>query len=194
MAKRIELFPAIRSVYQKLGIHPPQSNRNSGFNQHNLLILLVQSLTFGSAGAFLLFRVDSIVEFGTSFSSCIMILTNTIFNLINIVEMKNIVKLIGQFEDFIEMSRLTQQSLNSFPLQNLIAFGTFEIGSQSNSASKTMYSNLSEKIKHISKWTYVFMMQIIVVGFASGTLASCYANYYIFDLKEESFILPVPLM
>lgn len=190
--KKIEIFRTIRNVYQNLGIHPPQSNQNSRFNQRNLLILLVQSLTFGSVSAFLLFRVHSIEEFGTTFSECIMILANTIFNLISIVEMENILKLIGQFEDFIEMSKLTQQtqSLNFVLLQHLFAF----LGSQSSSTSKAMYSNLNDKIELISKWSYIFMIKIIVVGFSVGTLASCYANYYIFDLKEDSFILPVFLM
>ena len=38
------------------------------------------------------------------------------------------------------------------------------------------------------------MIQITIAGFTIGSLVSCYANYYIFDLKDDSFILPVPVM
>lgn len=109
MASKVELFRTVRNVHQEFSLDSSQSNQNSRFNPKNLFILLVQSLALTSVAAFLVLRANSIGEIGISFSSCAMILSNIIFNVINIVEIKNIAKLIGQFEDFIEMSKFTNE-------------------------------------------------------------------------------------
>lgn len=57
-----------------------------------------------------------------------------------------------------------------------------------------MYTELNEKIERFSKWAHFFMIDVFVYGFTIGSLCQCYANYYVFDLKEDSFHLPIPLV
>lgn len=105
MVGKINVLSTIRNVLQTLSIDAPRPGQKCRFNSRNLLIVTVQALTFISASAFLLFRANSIAEFGTSFSGCVMVSTNIIYYSTNIVQIKNILKLIDHYEGFIEMSR-----------------------------------------------------------------------------------------
>lgn len=69
-----------------------------------------------------------------------------------------------------------------------------KIGSETSSTSKHIYISLNEKIELITKWLCMHMLKAMTVVCAIGGLVLCYVNYYIFDLKDESFIVPIPIM
>lgn len=68
-----------------------------------------------------------------------------------------------------------------------------EIGME-RPASKIIYTKLNEKIERVSKWSYIALVYIAFGGCGLCSLFVSYINYYIFDLKDESFLVPTPLM
>lgn len=106
MAEPIKLFRTIKTVRQTLKIYPSQSDRDLQFGAINLFFMLSQLLVLTMEGFYLLFGATSIAEYGASFSIFNLTLLNVIFYSMNIVQMKNVVKLMGGFDDFIEMSKL----------------------------------------------------------------------------------------
>lgn len=72
-------------------------------------------LLFIASFSFAMFEAHSTTEYATCLSTSIMVFTNVIFYTINMKEMKNIVKLIRKFEDYIEMSKLTLMNLEMIP-------------------------------------------------------------------------------
>lgn len=105
MTEPIELFRIIKKVRQTFNIYAPQSDRKLQFAEKNLLILIAQLSVLLSEASFLLFKAKSIAEYGTCFSIFNLALTNIIFYSMNHVQKENVVKLIRNFEDFIEMSK-----------------------------------------------------------------------------------------
>lgn len=63
-----------------------------------------QMLLFSSTTAFLLFKANSVTEYGASFSGGVMILANILYFIANILKMSNTTELIAEFEDFVEKS------------------------------------------------------------------------------------------
>lgn len=56
-----------------------------------------------------------------------------------------------------------------------------------------MYTEMSAQIEQITEWIFFYMDDIFMCCVLIGALGQCYINYYIFDLGEESFILPIPI-
>lgn len=65
-----------------------------------------------------------------------------------------------------------------------------DLGAQ-NSTSKIMYTQVNAKIERNTEIS-MYILNITVCSGMFATLCECYVNYYIFDLKEDSFIMPVP--
>lgn len=40
----------------------------------------------------------------------------------------------------------------------------------------------------------MYTIETMIAAFAVGSIVTSYVNYYILDLKDESFILPIPIM
>lgn len=59
--------------------------------------------------------------------------------------------------------------------------------------AKCMYTALNEKIEQSSKWFH-FAIKLTVVLVIVPNLLISYINYFVYDLKEDSFILACPMM
>lgn len=105
--------------------------------------------------------------------------------------MGNMVELIGSFEDFIELSKLYHICEQYW---SIFVNWLFEIGGQSNPALKITYADLNRKIELFTKWACKYIIEMMIVSFAIASIGASYANYYIFDLKDDSFVLPIPIM
>lgn len=75
--------------------------------------------------------------------------------------------------------------MNFFHVMNI-----FDVGAK-KPASINTYTDLNEKIELITKWIFLYVVDVTVCSVAILALCACYVSYYIFDMKEESFILPV---
>lgn len=110
--RSIKLFQYIQKHYRAIGIHPNESNqiKRHFFNKKNwiLVIGLVQLIV--PTLAFLLFDVESMLDFGLSvyfllgFSFCL------IYYIICIWQVENISRFIENCEIFIEQSKFDNKS------------------------------------------------------------------------------------
>lgn len=57
-----------------------------------------------------------------------------------------------------------------------------------------VYTQLNEKIERISKWIYLAVLVVSIGGVGLFTILLSYINYFIFDMEDDSFIVPIPLM
>lgn len=62
--------------------------------------------------AFLLFKANSVMEYGMAFSNSLMEIASTIFYIVNMTQMSNILKLIEHCEQFIENSESSILAVN----------------------------------------------------------------------------------
>lgn len=62
-----------------------------------------------------------------------------------------------------------------------------------NADSFTLYRAMDEKIERTSKLIHVILTKIVAPVSLIPTFIGSMANYYIFDLDEESFVLPCPI-
>lgn len=105
MAEQIKLFGILTKVRQSLKIYPPKSDRKFQFNWGNLLFILPLLALLTSEALYFLFEATSIAEYGICFYLFSLALTNIIYYSINVIKMRDILTLVGRFEDFIEMSK-----------------------------------------------------------------------------------------
>lgn len=108
---KMKLFESLQTYYAALDIYPKQSDKRSSFNLHNLFIPLNFSVLFIFQIGFFLFKAKDIVEHAETFYSSLTILgCNAIF-VTKFWEMPNILKLIRNFESFIEKSELENNAV-----------------------------------------------------------------------------------
>lgn len=105
MAERSKLLQFTQKVYQDMGTRTTQSNSNHrSINWRNIFMLTSFIQLFISSFAFLIFEADSIVDAGTSFYVASTEICCIIYYLINMQKMPKILKLIENFEKFVEKS------------------------------------------------------------------------------------------
>lgn len=100
MASKMRLFQIVRNMYRMTGINAT----NPSLNWKICIVLTSQMLLFSSTTGFLLFKANSVPEYGSSFSGCVMILANILFFIVNVLKMPTTIELIEKFEDFIGKS------------------------------------------------------------------------------------------
>lgn len=106
MVRPRKLFRWIRKLHKMAGIYPSsKSNQIFSSNCKKFIVLLAMLSLFISSFTYALFEADSTKDYAASLSVSIMVLTNVVFFLINMKEMKNIMKLVQKLEDFIEISK-----------------------------------------------------------------------------------------
>lgn len=121
MASKMRLFQNIQKMYRMTGIQIPSSPQPSfQFGQKSLLnwkiclILMSQMALSSSTTAFFLFKSETVTDYGSSFSASLMILTNMLFFIVNILKISSIVELITEFENFIEQSECFERLHSNF--------------------------------------------------------------------------------
>lgn len=100
MAHKIKLFEWIRRMYQIIGIYPTSKSNSIMFVNFVLLFgLLMGSL------AYIVFESKRTADRAIGFSTAVLATTVILFYSTTMFEMTNTIRLIGRFEDFIEMSK-----------------------------------------------------------------------------------------
>lgn len=57
-----------------------------------------------------------------------------------------------------------------------------------------MYTNLNGIIERVTKWICIYAIEAILIGITITSIITSYVNYYILDLKDESFSLSIPIV
>lgn len=57
-----------------------------------------------------------------------------------------------------------------------------------------MYNEINEKIERTSKLVYTIFVEASIVGLIVPPIIITLVNYFIYDLKEQSYFLPTPVM
>lgn len=63
-----------------------------------------------------------------------------------------------------------------------------------NPISKAKFSDVSDRIERMSKFFHFVLTKLTLVGVVAPSAIMTVYNYYINDLGEESFYLPVSVM
>ena len=111
MTGKIKLFRNVRKFHRMVGIYPPAKHHQQPFNAKNIFVLLSMALFLISEFWYFLFNASSIEEYGQCFYGSISMLEISLYFIVNFSKMKSILKLIRNFENFIEMSKLNFPSV-----------------------------------------------------------------------------------
>lgn len=57
-----------------------------------------------------------------------------------------------------------------------------------------MYLELNEKIERMSKFVYTIFVEASVAGLLIPTMLITLVNYFVYDLKDDSYALPTPVV
>lgn len=187
-ARTMKFLQTVRKYFQLLGIHPPPDNRTSPFNSKNAFVLCTLVLGLTTASIFGISEAKSVTDYGLSFFSFATHLSLSIHFAAAVWRITSISKLIDDIEELIERSKFKFVNKNSkiiFVKENVNVPG-------SHISSKLIYKNVIDKIEAISA-IYFGMMKFTVPAMMLPLITLTLVNYFIFDLKEESYILPFPL-
>lgn len=105
MSRPIKLFQFTQKLYHSIGIHPPQSDENHLINIKNGLCIFTWIQMGTLSGAFFLFKAKRLDEYGISFHVAVSVAAGLFYFITNIYQLKNILKLIERFEEFIGLSK-----------------------------------------------------------------------------------------
>lgn len=101
MARSIKLFQSTLKWYHSFGIYPPQSNENRLFNLKNGFFICALAQMGAMTGTFFLFKAKGFDEFCTGFERTSTILAQSLYFIIIIFQMGNILKFIEKFEKLV---------------------------------------------------------------------------------------------
>lgn len=105
MAPSIKLFQFLKEFYTMVGIVPPQEkNEKLSFNLRNVSILFCYAQLCFTVLAFFIFKATTMVEYGSSFFIFMTMFVVKGFFLTVMWQITNILKLIADFDKFIEKS------------------------------------------------------------------------------------------
>lgn len=106
MPHSIKLFRWIRKMYRIIGIYPVSKSKQNALTKWRKLIIFMSLMTMLTASnAFILFEAETTAERATGFSTSALVSAILVFFLILMLEVKNIIKLIRKFEDFVRKNK-----------------------------------------------------------------------------------------
>lgn len=114
MTASIQLFRSVHNYCQILGVTPKsQSNRKISINFRNLIPIFLFLTGCISSCAYFLFEADTILKKGNAFYAFISSLCILYILFVQIWQMPNTLKLIANFEEFIEKSKYLTNTLET---------------------------------------------------------------------------------
>lgn len=191
----IRFFVRAQKFYQMLGICPSYRMEHKwNFNSKNIFILYLCVQMFISSMASCIFEVDTLFDYCANIYVCLTELANIFSYSLQICEIVNISNFIHQIDEFIGKCKLNSNSckfsLSTTIPSNLISIFViwqFQNGVKENlDTSIVPYIKLNEKIETISKWIY-FAIRIFTFIIMVPALLVTAVNYFVFDLKNDSF-------
>lgn len=189
MATQIKLFQSVQSFCRTMGVYP--SNKSE-----NLISLLLKRvffgfstiITFSALVAFFLIDAETVDEYTNAFHGSISELCQVIHFQIVALQMSNVLKLIEHFEVFIEKRK--HILLIHVLINNIYFLFLIFVGAAANESSRIFYSGINERIERMSKKFHFIAIKVSFAGLMIPPFLASYINYFINDLKDESFQLP----
>lgn len=105
MSETNNFFTFIRKLYQRLGINTPKTQNHGLYNWRNSFVLLCLTTLFAISTAFLMFKSDTVLKFGSSFYVSITDSLYLCFWIITIHKMADLFILVGKTDEFIAKSK-----------------------------------------------------------------------------------------
>lgn len=195
MAGSIKLFQYLQSRHQAVGIYPPGPNQHSGsFNSKNSIFIFFFAQGWIASFAFFLFEAKSAYDYGFSFYVIITELATLAYYSITILKMPDILTLIEKYEELIEKSEWKRNifisNVNNF---NSKTIWFIPIGMHDSDLT-TMYTQLNHNIERGSEIFHFICARITLACDVLPHLLLTIGNYFVYDLGDESYVLPFPLM
>lgn len=188
-ASPIQLFQSIQSYFRIFGFSKSQSDTTCSLNWRTLLAFFCYIQHFIAVFAFFVFEANTVLEYGTSFYGFITMIYTIFYILILTKRTPQIFQLIENFQEFIEKRKCSR--INVFVWKKISwVFFSVALGVDSRST----YIELNAKIEQMCEKIYFFMVKVPRTGMVLFPLLTTITNYFILDLKDESYILPTPLM
>lgn len=104
MARSIKLFQSTQKWYDWFGIYPTQSNENRLFNLRNGVFIFTLAQMGTLTGIFFVFQAKRFDVFCSGFERSATIVVQSLYFIIIIFQMGNILKFIEKFEELIAES------------------------------------------------------------------------------------------
>lgn len=194
----MKLFQSICRFYQVVGIQPPQLNQNYSFRWMHLICVFFLIQLICTTVAFILFEAKSIVEYAEAFFPASTEIANMVNFIVCIFKITNIFQLIENFEKFIEKSEFYSQHTQfnqCFPSNKLKFLKKKTITESHNHPDlMAMYNMIAAKFERLSNLGYLIIVKFTMVSFVLPPLAITGVNYFIYDLGNESYVLPYRIL
>lgn len=187
----IKLFQSIQKFYHTIGFKH-SSKSHSSCNCRNLFALFAITQLFITSTAFFLLEANSLQEYSTSFYGSITELDCLVYFATNFFKLRNILKLIENYDKFIEKSKKKQKKASS-KNSNFTSLQFAFVGWH-NLESRRMYIELNDKIERIFKLLHFLFVEMSIIGVVLPAAVITIINFYVYNLGDESFFLPCPAM
>lgn len=202
MTVKLKLFQCIQKFCKTMGFFPSQLNPRRAFRLKTLLYILPPIFFFVSTLIFLLTNADSIQEYDMAVFTLTSLIASIINILVMIWNMPKILILIGKFEEIIEQSkyfvRCTEWVYHStglsIHLNNKRRFDSSWITGMNNSIARWKYCNLINKIELLSEIYHFMVVKLTMPGVVLPAFLLTMINYFIYDLGNDSYFLPFPIV
>lgn len=195
MANSIEIFQFIQTYNQTIGIIPSQLNRfGYSINVKNVLFFIFILPYIVSLTAFLMFKVKAMLDIGISVFILISMVSTIFFYIIPMCQTEDTSMFIENCERFIAGSKYKRGKFilrfwGDATKNKRFLFMNSPIGLHSIAA----YKELIEKIERLSE-IFCYALLITLGFLMPPALLFTIVNYFIYDLKGESFYLLYPIM
>lgn len=70
----------------------------------------------------------------------------------------------------------------------------FTTGASNNLVLTNKYDGINAKIEWLSKWMHIFVVNVVIPAAVLPAFVATCINYFVYDLGEESYLLPSPAM
>lgn len=131
------------------------------------------------------------LEIGDSMFMCISALVGIALYLITVFSwrMPTILKMIAEFQEIIEKGEQKRKKWN-FPSIQLLKYFI----ESNDSVATANYRKLNARIEWASEWYYFLLVKLSSLGCMIPPLFLTIVNYIIFDMGDESYFLPLPMV
>lgn len=199
-AKPIKFFRIIREYYQTIGLYSSETNSNQFLNA-KVLILTCSYIPFLFGLIGFLFKAKTIGDLAFSYCGSLTIVLVIFSTMVNALKIPNIFILIDQYDEFIRKSELEYRMnhLNFISIlfidHTIFSFFSFlEILISNSDAVGHKYRKLNEKIEQISELTHFGMIKLGAPLAMFPALPITVLNYFVYDLGDDSYFLPAPVV
>lgn len=182
---KIELFKFIRKTYKHIEISEFDQEHNL-INLKHCFIILCDAQFFLSSTAYLLFKANSMIEYGMAFFICTSIVASTAVYLIFFYKVKNILNYIEKCEAFIQKSEYRVNLKHSLVRRSVSCVDV------TGTHSTIIYKNTTEKIERLVQF-FVYALVATVIIFTLPPLLYTMASYGILHSGRDSFVLFFPV-